>query len=236
MVDVYRDAGLTDHSRLDAPKSRGVEVREVAVIAETKRYRFRRRADDGVGSEIVMRRRARERGRCEMCRQHRVYLAGADGWNVAGHRDHAGTPFAREKAAAGIHAAGMSIPRSLGHNPRTDPFAKSRRMRIERHDHHAGQKPGAGNGVERVRQHGLGETSAFWRRQQARQPMLGAIGLLDRNNRPDVVHRCEASASAASSVTRASVSRSCRLVIRVLAIVTRAPTVPIPSASAWSTI
>ena len=66
-----------------------------------------------------------------------------------------------EKAAAGIHAAGMSIPRSLGHNPRTDPFAKSRRMRIERHDHHAGQKPGAGNGGERVRQHGLGETSAF---------------------------------------------------------------------------
>src|SRR5260370_7678979 len=135
MVDINSDSGLTDHSRLDAVKARGVEVREVAVIAEAKRYRFRRRADDGVGSEIVMRRRDRERGRCEMCRQHRVYLAGADGWNVAGHRDHAGTPFAREKAAAGIHAAGMSIPRSLGHNPRTDPFPKTRRIRINRPPH-----------------------------------------------------------------------------------------------------
>jgi hypothetical protein len=34
MVDIHRDSGLTDHSRLDALKSRGVEVREVAVIAE----------------------------------------------------------------------------------------------------------------------------------------------------------------------------------------------------------
>src|SRR3954454_7008831 len=117
MVDVHRDSGLTDHSRLDAPKTRGVEVREIAVITEAKRYRFRRRADDGVGSEIVMRRRDRERRRCEMCRQYRVYLPGADGWNVAGHRDHAGTSFAREKAAAGIHATGMSIPRSVGHYP-----------------------------------------------------------------------------------------------------------------------
>ena len=130
----------------------------------------------------------------------------------------------------------MSVPRTLGHDPRTDLLAKRRRMRIERDDHHAGQKPGAGNGVEHVRQHGLGEKTAFRRRQQARQPMLGAIELLDRNDRPDVAHRCEASASAASSVTRASVSRSCRLVIRVLAIVTRAPILPIPSASAWSTI
>src|SRR6478736_7315226 len=124
MVDINSDSGLTDHSRLDAPKPRGVEVREVAVIAETKRYRFRRRADDGVGSEIVMRRRDRERGRCEMCRQHRVYLAGAGGWNVAGHRDHAATPFARENPAAGVHAAGMSVPRALGHDPRTDLCAK----------------------------------------------------------------------------------------------------------------
>src|SRR5216683_2809654 len=163
-------------------------------------------------------------------------LAGAGGWNVAGHRDHAATPFAREKASAGVHAAGMSVPRALGHDPRTDLFAKSRRMRIERDDHHAGQKPATGNGVEHVRQHGLGEKTAFWRRQQTRQAMLGAIELLDRNDRPDVAHRCKASASAALSVARASVSRSCRLLIRVLAIVTRAPTWPIPSASAWSTI
>src|SRR3954464_6007641 len=162
MVDINSDSGLTDHSRLDAPKTRGVKVREKAVIAEAQRHRFRRRADDGVGSEIVMRGRDGERGRFEMCRQHRVYLVGADGWNVARHRDYAGTPFAREKAAAGIHAAGMSIPCSLSHNPRTDPFANSRRMRIERHDHHAGKKPGSVKGGERARHHGLGETSAFW--------------------------------------------------------------------------
>src|SRR6478735_1094842 len=130
----------------------------------------------------------------------------------------------------------MSVPCPLCYDPRTDLLAKSRRMPIEGDDHHAGQKSGAGNGVEHVGQHGLGENSSFLRRQQARQPILGVIELLDRNDRPDVAHRCEASASAASSVTRASVSRSCRLVIRVLAIVTRAPTVPIPSASAWSTI
>src|SRR5258707_8981564 len=130
----------------------------------------------------------------------------------------------------------MSVPRALGHDPRTDLFTKSRRMRIERDDHHAGEMPAAGNGVEHVRQHGVGEKPALWRRQQARQPMLGAIELLDRNDRPNVAHRDDASASAASSVTRASVSRSCRLVISVFAIVTRAPTLPIPSASAWSTI
>src|SRR6202043_315679 len=106
----------------------------------------------------------------------------------------------------------------------TNLFAESRRVRIERDDHHAGQKPAACNGVEHVRQHGLGEKMAFWRRQQARQPMLGVIELLDWNDRPDVAHRCEASASAASSVTRAKVSRSCRLVIKVLAIVIRALT------------
>jgi hypothetical protein len=60
MVDIHRDSGLTDHSRLDALKARGVEVREVTVVAEAKRHRFRRRADDGIGSEIVMRRRDRE--------------------------------------------------------------------------------------------------------------------------------------------------------------------------------
>jgi len=68
MVDIHRDTGLTDHSRLDALKTRGVEVREVAVIAKAKRHRLRRRADDGIGSEIVMRRRDRERGRGEMRR------------------------------------------------------------------------------------------------------------------------------------------------------------------------
>src|SRR5450755_84895 len=130
----------------------------------------------------------------------------------------------------------MTVPRALGHEPRTDLFTKSRRMRVEGDDHHAGQNPGARNGVEHVRQHGLGEKTAFSRRQQARQPILGAIELLDRNDRPDVAHCCEASASAASSVTRASVSRSWRLVIRVLAIVTAAPTLPTPSASAWSAI
>src|SRR4051795_2367129 len=132
MVDVNRDSGLTNHRWLNALKTRGLQVREVAVIAEAKRYRFRWRADDGVGSEIVMRRRDCEGGRGEMRRQHCVDLACADGRNVARHRDHAGTPFPREKAAAGIDAAGMSIPRALGHNPRADPFAKSARLRIER--------------------------------------------------------------------------------------------------------
>src|SRR6478752_2320058 len=183
-----------------------------------------------------MRRRDRERGRGAMRRQDSVYLAGVSGWNVAGHRDHAATPFAREKAAPGVHAAGMSVPRALSHDPRSDLFAESSGMRIEGDDDHAGQKPGAGNGVERVRQHGLGEKTAFLQRQQPRQPMFCAIELLDRNDRPDVAHRREASASAASSVTRANASLSFRLFIRVLATVTRALILPIPSASAWSTI
>ena len=68
MVDIHRDSGLTDHSRLDALTARGVEMREIAVVAEAKRHRFRRRADHGIGSEIVMRRRDGERGRSEMRR------------------------------------------------------------------------------------------------------------------------------------------------------------------------
>ena len=96
-----------------------------------------------------------------MRRQYCVYLACADGRNIARHRDHAAASFAREKAAAGVDAASVSVARALGHDPRTNPFAKSGRMRIERHDHHTRQKPGADNGVERIRQHGFGETSAF---------------------------------------------------------------------------
>src|SRR6185312_17450777 len=42
MVDINGDSGLTDHRRLDALQTRGVEVREVTVIAEAKRHRFRR--------------------------------------------------------------------------------------------------------------------------------------------------------------------------------------------------
>src|SRR6516225_11418351 len=111
MIDIDSDSGLTDNGRLDALATRGLEVRKVAVIAEAKRHRFRRRADDGIGSEIVMRRRDREGRRREMRRQHRIYLAGAGGWNVSGHRDHAATRFARENPPAGVHAAGMSVPR-----------------------------------------------------------------------------------------------------------------------------
>jgi hypothetical protein len=55
----------------------------------------------------------------------------------------------------------MSISRPLGHDPRTDPLAMSRRMWIERNDHHAGQEPGAGNRVEHVREHGVGEKPAL---------------------------------------------------------------------------
>src|ERR1700674_664942 len=102
----------------------------------------------------------------------------------------------------------MSVPRALGYDPRTDLFAKSRRTRIERDDHHAGQKPAAGNSVEHVRQHGLGEKTAFRRRQQARQPMLGAIELLHRNDCPDVAHSREASASAASTAAAVASSPS----------------------------
>src|SRR3954452_9067360 len=153
MGDVNRDSGLTNHRWLNALKTRGLQVREVAVIAEAKRYRFRRRADDGIGSKIVMRRRDCEGGRGEMRRQDSVYLAGADGWNVSGHRDHAATPFAREKVAAGIYTAGMSVPCPLGQDSCTDLPAKRRRMWIEGDDHHAGQKSGAGNGVEHIGQH-----------------------------------------------------------------------------------
>ena len=113
-----------------------------------------------------------------MRRQHRIYLAGADGWNVGRHRDHAATPLARQKPAAGVHAAGMSGPRPLGHDPRTELFAKSRRMRIERDDRDAGQQSGAGYGVEHVRQHGLGEQAAF-----RAGPVFANIVLVDEVNR-----------------------------------------------------
>src|SRR5690349_6249154 len=113
MVDVHRDSGLTDHRRLNALKARRMEVRKIAVVAKAKRHRFRRRADDGIGPEIVMRRRDREGRRREMRRQYRIYLTRTRGRNVSGNRDHSTTAFARKKATAGVYAAGMSVPRAL---------------------------------------------------------------------------------------------------------------------------
>src|SRR5437764_961995 len=74
-----------------------------------------------------------------MRRQYCIYLACANGRNVARHRDHAAASFAREKAAAGVDAASVSVARALGHDPRADLFTKRRRMRIERDEHHIGE-------------------------------------------------------------------------------------------------
>ncbi len=152
MIDIHRDPGLADHRRLDALQTRGVEVREVAVIAEAKRHRFRRRADHGIGSEIVMRRRDRERRarRDAPIAPRRSRPARVAGMS-AGHRDHAAASFAREKAAARVHAAGMSIPRPRSRSARRSslPSAVACGSRVTIIN--AGQKPGAGHRIEHVR-------------------------------------------------------------------------------------
>ncbi len=119
--------------------------------------------------------------------QYRVDLASAGGRDVAGHRDHAEAPFACEKPAAGIHAAGVPLSRALGQDSRTDLVAKRRGARVEGDDHDAGQQPGAGHRVEHVREHRVGEQLSLRRRQQARQPMLGAIDLFHALPRVGVV-------------------------------------------------
>ena len=61
MVDVHPDPRLADDERVDATVSRKMRVE--AVFAETQRNDIRRRTDDRVRSEIVMRRHNSEGGR-----------------------------------------------------------------------------------------------------------------------------------------------------------------------------
>ena len=56
MVDVHPDPRLADDERVDATVSRRIKMRVEAVFAETQRNDIRRRTDDRVRSEIVMRR------------------------------------------------------------------------------------------------------------------------------------------------------------------------------------
>ena len=62
MVDVHPNPRLADDERGDPTVSRRIKMREEAVLAETQRNDVRRRTDDRVGSEIVMRRNNSEGG------------------------------------------------------------------------------------------------------------------------------------------------------------------------------
>ena len=55
MVDIHPDPRLADDERVDPTVSRRIEMRVEAVFAETQRNDIRRRTDDRVRSEIVMR-------------------------------------------------------------------------------------------------------------------------------------------------------------------------------------
>ena len=144
-----------------------------------------------------------------MRRYDRVYLVGAVMRGMSpGTVSIAATPFAAQNPRPAITAAGMAIAAHPRSRPGHRSFAPEPSPRIERDDHNAGEQPGPARASSTSSSIVVGEKHGVPAAQQARQPMLGAGKLLDRNDSPDAVHRCAPSASAASSTTRASASRS----------------------------
>src|ERR1700733_7746840 len=88
IVDVHPDSRMADDERVDPTGSRGIEMRIEAVLAEPQRDGVRRRADDGVRSEIVMRWHDGEGGRGPVRRKRRFNLSWRQSRNVAGHGHH----------------------------------------------------------------------------------------------------------------------------------------------------
>jgi hypothetical protein len=232
MVDVHGDTRLADHRRFDAAAPRRLEMRKIAVVAEPERHRIGWRADDGIGAEIVVRRRNRE-GRCrEMRRHHPIDLRRRGGGNVGRQRDHAAAAFPGEQFQSRGHAAGMTVAGAVGHDARAQTGRERRCLGIERDDQKAGEAFGAGDCYEHFAHHHLDQRAPLGRREQGRETLLGAVQLLDRHDCPDVGRRAHVRESAKPRTVRASRSRSSSVVIKVWATCSLART---PSASALST-
>ena len=206
--------------------TRRIEMGVEAVVAETQRNGVRRRTDDRVRSEFVVRRHDGEGRGGPMRRQRSGDLGCRYQRNVAGHRHHAGSALADEQARGGGDGAGMAFPRAFPDDAGAVAAGERCRDRINRDDEEAGELSDRAHGVEHVLEHDRRERTTFLEAQARRQPLLGVRQFLDGHDGPDATHGrsrplfTEASASAASRTTRASCSRSARSVISVGASVT----------------
>jgi hypothetical protein len=138
VVDIHRDARLSDDQRLDPAASRGIEMGVEAVVAETQRNGVRRRTNDRVRSELVVRRHDREGGGGPMRRQRSGDLGRRYQRNVAGHRHHAGSALADEQVRGGGDGAGMAFPRAFPDDAGAIAAGERCRDRIDRDDEDAG--------------------------------------------------------------------------------------------------
>ena len=153
--------------RLDPAGSRRIEMRVEAVFAETQRNGVRRRTDDRVRSELVMRRHDGEGGGGPMRRQGRGDLGRRHSRNVAGHRHHAGSALADEQARGGGDGAGMAFPRAFRDDAGAVAAGERCRDRIDRDDKDAGKLLDRAHGVEHVLEHDRRERATLLRAQAA---------------------------------------------------------------------
>ena len=133
--------GWRTMSGSNSTRSCRIEMRKKAVFAEPQRNRVRRRADDGVRSEIVMRGHDGERRRGPVRCEGRRDLGWRQSRNVAGHCHHGALPFAHEQPSRSRDGAGMAFARAFRDDARAVATGKRCRGRIDRDDKHAGKLP-----------------------------------------------------------------------------------------------
>ena len=209
--------------------SRRIEMREEAVLAETQRNGVRRRTDDRVRSEIVMRGHDGEGTAPRRCAARVAAIsAGDSARNVAGHRHHARLALADKQARGGGDGAGMAFARAFRDDARAVARGERCRDGIDRDDEEAGKLTGPRSSASSTSSSMIvasARRSSGLRHDDSRcfAPLSSLTGTTAQmpahatRSRPRFE---EASASAASSTTRASCSRSARLVMSVRASVT----------------
>jgi hypothetical protein len=163
MVDVHPDPRLANDERSNPAGSRRSEMREEAVFAKTQRNDIRRRTDNRVGPEIVMRRRDGEGRGGPVRRQDRGDLGRRYARNVAGHRHHACPALASEQARGGGDSAGMAFARAFGDDARAVAAGERGRDRIERYEKEAGKLRDRAQGLEDILEHDGRKRATFLR-------------------------------------------------------------------------
>ena len=112
-------------------RSRGVEMREIAVVAEAQRHGVGRRADHRVGAEIVVRRRDGEGGPRQVRAETRLISCEVTAGMSAGRVSMPPRPSLRQQPHAADDAAGMAVARAVGHDARAEARRQRRRLRVD---------------------------------------------------------------------------------------------------------
>jgi hypothetical protein len=132
-----------------------------AVFAETQRNGVRRRTDDRIRSEIVMRRHDGEGRRGPVRRKRCSDLGRRQSRNVAWHCHHPCVALAGKQARSRRDGAGMAFPRAFRNDARAVAAGERCRPRIDRDDKHAGKLTDRAHGVEHILEHGRCERATF---------------------------------------------------------------------------